>query len=76
MIVDNLEANFRLHPHNGVLIKSWYGGNHDTALHKLETLLYKIVFEYPEDLRKGLKFYQHFIEEEVSETKRGYKVKY
>lgn len=25
LIVDNIAANYRLQPNNGILIKSWYG---------------------------------------------------
>lgn len=42
LIVDNLETNFRLHPSNGILIKSWYGADTDAILPKLQNLLIRI----------------------------------
>lgn len=47
LIVDNLENNFRLHPNNGILIKSWYGSDTDTILPKLQNLLIRISLEFP-----------------------------
>ncbi len=62
LIIDNLESNFRLHSNHGIAIKSWYGSNGDNILQKLESLLLKMVKEFPEDLREGLKKYQSFID--------------
>jgi len=42
LIVDNLEANFRMNPDNGIAIKSWFNDGGDNILHKLEKLLVKI----------------------------------
>ena len=46
IIVDNLWSNFRLNMENGVLIKSWFGGN-DIILPKLEKFLIRISKEFP-----------------------------
>lgn len=76
LIVDNLEANFRLHPDNGILIKSWYGAENDSILPKLQNLLIRIVLEFPDDLRKGVSLYANYIAREITERVRGVKIKY
>lgn len=39
IIVDNLAENFQLQPENGIMIKSWIGDPHDTALYELAPIL-------------------------------------
>ncbi len=76
IIIDNLEANFRMHAQNGILIKSWFGEESDKSLSKLESLLKKIAVEFGSDLRKGIKTYQEYIEREISDKSLGVRIKY
>ena len=39
LIVDNISANFRLQPENGIHIRSWYDDDDDEALGKLYAFL-------------------------------------
>merc|ERR1719161_719686 len=39
LIIDNVQENFMLQPHNGIFISSWYDDPHDTALFALTPLL-------------------------------------
>lgn len=42
IIVDNIGANFQLHPDNGIEIRSWLGDNLDTILSDLQIVLIDI----------------------------------
>ncbi len=75
IIVDNLWANFRLNMENGVLIKSWFGGG-DGVLKRLDAFLIKLAREFPEDLRKGLRHYKEYIDNEITERYRGVRIQY
>jgi len=39
LIIDNVQENFMLQPHNGIFIATWYDDPHDTALFNLTPLL-------------------------------------
>lgn len=39
LIIDNVQENFMLQPHNGIFICTWYDDPHDTALFALTPLL-------------------------------------
>ena len=54
IIVDNIENNFQLQPHNGIVIKSWTGEENDTALLQLAPILKEIVLKKVEDAREAL----------------------
>jgi hypothetical protein len=39
LIIDNVQENFMLQPHNGIFICTWYDDPHDTALFGLTPML-------------------------------------
>merc|ERR1719247_2305183 len=43
LIIDNVQENFMLQPHNGIFISSWYDDPHDTALFALTPLLEELI---------------------------------
>lgn len=61
IIVDNVAENFQLQNENGILIKSWYEDQSDTALKELSEFLIKIPQENTEDVREYLKSYREEI---------------
>jgi len=55
LIVDNVQENFMLQPHNGIFICTWYDDPHDTALFGLTPLLEELITtraKVPEILEK------------------------
>ena len=58
IIVDNVAENFQLQPENGILIKSWYDDQEDTALKELGDFLIKIPVNRIEDVRVYLQNYR------------------
>lgn len=55
LIVDNVQENFMLQPHNGIFICTWYEDPHDTALFGLTPLLEELITtraKVPEILEK------------------------
>jgi TFIIF-interacting CTD phosphatase-like protein len=69
LIIDNLESNFRMNLENGIGIKSWFNDDQDK-------LLLKILNEFGDDLRKGVKHYRGTIAKEISEKSTEVKIKY
>jgi len=47
LIIDNVQENFMLQPHNGIFILSWYEDPNDTALFALTPLLEELVATRP-----------------------------
>lgn len=47
LIIDNVQENFMLQPHNGIFILSWYDDPNDTALFALTPLLEELVATRP-----------------------------
>jgi TFIIF-interacting CTD phosphatase-like protein len=47
--------NFRLHPQNGITIKTWLNDSRDTALRDLIPVLKEAVSNNPEDVRVELR---------------------
>merc|ERR1719247_664414 len=43
LIIDNVQENFMLQPHNGIFICTWYDDPHDTALFGLTPLLEELI---------------------------------
>jgi len=43
LIIDNVQENFMLQPHNGIFIVTWYDDPHDTALFALTPLLDELI---------------------------------
>lgn len=43
LIIDNVQENFMLQPHNGIFISTWYDDPHDTALFGLTPLLDELI---------------------------------
>jgi len=43
LIIDNVQENFMLQPHNGIFIRTWYEDPHDTALFMLVPLLEELI---------------------------------
>mmetsp|Transcript_65603 Transcript_65603/g.129262 ORF Transcript_65603/g.129262 Transcript_65603/m.129262 type:complete len:865 (-) Transcript_65603:229-2823(-) len=43
LIIDNVQENFMLQPHNGIFICTWYDDPHDTALFALTPLLEELL---------------------------------
>jgi Dullard-like phosphatase family protein len=43
LIIDNVQENFMLQPHNGIFIMTWYDDPHDTALFGLTPLLDELI---------------------------------
>jgi len=57
LIIDNVQENFMLQPHNGIFICTWYDDPHDTALSGLTPLLEELIttrVKVPEILDKYL----------------------
>jgi Dullard-like phosphatase family protein len=55
LIIDNVQENFMLQPHNGIFISTWYEDPHDTALFALTPLLDELLAtraKVPEILEK------------------------
>ena len=47
LIIDNVQENFMLQPHNGIFILSWYDDPNDTALFALTPLLEELAATRP-----------------------------
>jgi len=60
IIIDNVQENFMLQPHNGIFILSWYDDPNDTALFALTPLLDEVVRERPR-VHQILEKYRHDI---------------
>jgi len=76
IIVDNLAENFQFQPENGIMIKTWVGDPHDTALFELApilkgsyfSLLVEIVIKKVDDVRKAL---ERFSEQMMKQNEAG-----
>jgi TFIIF-interacting CTD phosphatase-like protein len=51
LIVDNVEANFKLQPDNGIHIKNFEGEEEDEELFYLKRELLQLVDKSPDDIR-------------------------
>lgn len=54
MIVDNVEANFKLQPDNGIHIKNFEGEEEDEELYYLQKELLLMIENNPDDIRDYL----------------------
>ena len=66
IIVDNNEINFMLQKENGILIKSYNGGNNDICLSNLGNIVCKIMNKKFEDVRDEIKLFKDEIYERVT----------
>ena len=66
IIVDNNEINFMLQKENGILIKSYNGGNNDICLSNLGNIICKIMNRKFDDIRDEIKFFKDEIYERVT----------
>jgi len=60
LIIDNVQENFMLQPHNGIFILSWYDDPSDTALFALTPLLDELAATRPK-VHEILEKYKHDI---------------
>eukprot|EP00826_Nyctotherus_ovalis_P017233 TRINITY_DN15061_c0_g1_i2.p1 TRINITY_DN15061_c0_g1~~TRINITY_DN15061_c0_g1_i2.p1 ORF type:complete len:149 (-),score=29.09 TRINITY_DN15061_c0_g1_i2:131-577(-) len=79
IIVDNLAENFQMQSENGIMIKSWFGDPHDTALYELAPILagrclcywIEIVIKKVDDVREALeRFSEQMLKQNEADTSK------